>query len=129
DSLWVVVAGTGFLVALLLHNLFSLELKARSRDFGVLRAVGATPREVAGLLSARAMFLAGIGLAIGTAGVLGGLRLAPTFVAEAARFASPSGRTLLVVAGVVLVSAAAGAGLVVARVLRTPARRLLGGSP
>jgi putative ABC transport system permease protein len=55
---------------LALLNTLAISVLARTREIGMLRAVGATRRQVRGMVVAESMLLAGVGVSFGIAGGL-----------------------------------------------------------
>lgn len=74
----------GFVSVVVLASTFAYGVAARRREFGLLRTVGATPRQV------RRMVL-GEALAVGVAGALAGAALAPVIARPFARWLARNG--------------------------------------
>jgi predicted permease len=80
----LLVAGLGLLALVLsavgLQGLIASSVNERTRELGVRLALGATGRQVLGIVVAPGLLLAGIGVIIGSAGALAGTRLMESFI-------------------------------------------------
>jgi hypothetical protein len=63
--LLAVAVGTGVLVAVVVYSVVRMTVRDRRDEIRVVRAVGASPRQVVGLFGGRALLLTGVGLALG----------------------------------------------------------------
>lgn len=125
--LLALAAGTTVLVAVTTYSLTRVTIQDRRDTIAVLRATGATGRRVAGLLVARTLLVAGVGVA---AGYAAGVILTNAAINAAVTLGTPttlSGRVTPAVAtdlglatGVVLVGAAIAGIAAVTPLVRTP---------
>lgn len=105
-------AGLALLIAAVgLYGALSYEISQRRREFGVRLALGATPRQVLGLVVRRGLAVAGAGLVVGLAAAAMATRLLASMLFGV----SPRDIPAFATAAIVLLAVAAMASLVPAR--------------
>ena len=111
---------TAFVSAFIINNVFQITIGQRLRELALLRAVGASARQVRWMISAEAFVL---GVLATLFGVLGGLLVARGLIAafDAAGAGFPDTQTVLQVR-TVLIAALVGIGITMASVI-VPSRR------
>lgn len=106
------------IAAIGLHGVMAHAVSQRTRELGIRMAIGASPREIVGLVLRQGLVLTGIGLALGLLGAAAAARL----VANLLFGVSPSDPATFVLVPAVLLGVAALAACV-------PARRALAVDP
>lgn len=98
--------------------MLSFSVAQRTREIGVRSALGAQPVDIVMLVLRQALWIVGVGLAVGLAAALAGARLLSSFFYGI----SPHDATTFVTVAIIIWAAAAAACLI-------PARRAAGADP
>lgn len=111
---------TSFVAAFIINNVFAITIGQRLRELALLRAVGASARQVTRMILIEALVMSLIATGLGILGGIGVARLMITLFNAVGFGFPPVGTTLL--ARTVLIALAVGVGITMASVI-VPARR------
>jgi len=85
-ALSLLAAAALLLTAVGLYGVLTYHVSQRSNEFGVRSALGATSREIVGLIMKQGLLMIGAGLVLGTLGAVAGSRLIQSLLYETAVF-------------------------------------------